>query len=172
MTERSQAVTLNGQPMTVLGDTLKPGDRAPDFHVVAQDLSAKSLADYIGRPMIISVVPSLDTGVCDLQTRRFDSEAVKLGDEVHVLTISADLPFAQKRWCSEAAARMVEVLSDHREMDFGNRWGTHVKELRVEQRAVFVVDAEGIIRHAQYVPEIAEHPDYDAVLEAIRGIVG
>ncbi len=171
MKERPEAVTLEGEPMTVIGDALKPGDIAPHFRVVAQDLSEKTLSDYAGKPLVISVVPSLDTGICDLQTRRFDEEAARLGDKATVLTISADLPFAQKRWCSEAAAETVEVLSDHREMSFGDAWGTHVKELRVEQRAIFVVDAEGRIQYAQYVPEIAEHPDYDAALEAINKIV-
>ena len=171
MTERPGAVTLQGTPMTVIGKELKAGDPAPDFRVVTQDLSEKSLSDYEGKPLLISVVTSLDTGICDLQTRRFDEEAAKLGEKASILTISADLPFAQKNWCSEAAADSVEVLSDHREMNFGDNWGTHVKELRVEQRALFVVDSKGTIVHAQYVPEIAEHPDYDAALEAIRSIV-
>ncbi len=171
MIERPEAVTLEGKPMTVIGKALQPGDTAPDFRVVAQDLSEKTLDDYTGKPLIISVVTSLDTGVCDLQTRRFDEEAAKLADKAAVLTISADLPFAQKRWCSEAATDKVEVLSDHREMSFGDAWGTHVKELRVEQRAVFVVDAEGKIQYADYVPEISEHPNYQAALEAINKIV-
>jgi thiol peroxidase len=106
--------------------------------------------------------------LCDLQTRRFNEEAAKLGDDVVILTVSADLPFAQKRWCGAAGVDRVITLSDHRDMNFGNAYGTHVKELRLEQRSVFVVDSEGIVRYTEYVPEIGQHPDYEAALAAVR----
>jgi len=172
MKERKSAVTLNGKPQTVLGEALKAGDSAPDFRLLADDLSVKTLKDFAGKPLLVSVVPSLDTGICDAQSRRFDQEALKLKDRVNFVTVSVDLPFAQKRWCNEAAAETMQFLSDHREMNFGDAWGTHVKELRLEQRSVFVVDAGGVIRYAQYVPEIAQHPDYDDVLAALKEVAG
>jgi thiol peroxidase len=172
MTERKGAVTLNGKPQTVLGETLKAGEKAPDFRLLADDLSVKTLKDFAGKPLLVSVVPSLDTGICDAQSRRFDQEALKLKDRVNFVTVSVDLPFAQKRWCNEAAAETMQFLSDHRDMNFGDAWGTHVKELRLEQRSVFVVDAGGVIRYAQYVPEIAQHPEYEEVLAALQKVVG
>ncbi len=172
MTERKGAVTLNGKPQTVLGEVLKVGDRAPDFRLVANDSSKKTLRDFAGKPLLVSVVPSLDTGICDAQSRRFDLEAQRLKEKVHFLTVSADLPTAQKRWCNAAAAETMQFLSDHLDMNFGDAWGTHVKELRLEQRSVFVVDAGGVVRYAQYVPEIAQHPEYDEVLEALQKVVG
>lgn len=172
MKEREGAVTLDGAPLTVIGDRLEVGDRAPDFHLVANDLSEKTLADYTGKPLLVSVVPSLFTGICDAQTRRFDEEAVALQGRANFVTVSIDHPFAQKGWCGNAGAETIDVLSDHRDMSFGDAWGTHVKELRLEQRAVFVVDADGIIRHAQYVPEIGRHPDYDGALAALTSLTG
>ena len=120
----------------------------------------------------VSVIPSLDTPVCDLQTKRFNEEAGKLGEGVVVYTISADLPFAANRWCGAVGAKNVQCLSDHRSMSFGDAYGTHVKELRLDARAVFVVDARDRIVHAEYVKEIAEHPNYDAALAAARKAAG
>jgi len=140
--------------------------------LLANDLSEVTLADSAGKVRLISVVPSLDTDICDAQTRRFNEEAVSFGDEVVVLTVSADLPFAQKRWCGAAGVDRVQTLSDHRDMNFGNAYGTHVKELRLEQRAIFVVDRDDTIRYVEYVPEIAQHPNYEAALTAVRQVAG
>jgi thiol peroxidase len=166
--ERAKAVTMRGNPLTLLGPELRAGDAAPDFEALDGKLQPVRLGDSAGKTRIFSVIPSLDTPVCDLQTKRFNEEAAKLGDSVVVYTVSADLPFAQNRWCGAANAKSVKTLSDHRSMSFGDAWGTHVKELRLDARAVFVVDPKGKIVHAQYVKEIAEHPDYDAALDAAR----
>ena len=172
MTEREGGATFKGNPLTVMGDQVAVGDKAPDFELVGNDLSTVTLGDSAGKVRLISVVPSLDTGICDAQTRRFNEEIANLGDNVVGYTISADLPFAQSRWCGNAGVENVITLSDHRDMNFANAYGTHVKELRLEQRAVFVVDGDGTIRYAEYVPEIAQHPDYDAALAALKDVAG
>lgn len=168
--KRKAAVTLKGKPLTVIGPELKPGDRAPNATLVANDGSAVSLDDYAGKLRLISVVYSLDTGICDLQTHRFNQAAADLGPGAVVLTISTDLPFAQKRWCGASGLDQVITLSDHRSMSFGDAYGTHIKELRMEQRAIFVIDTEGIVRYAEYVPEVAQHPDYDKALAVARAL--
>jgi thiol peroxidase len=168
----ARSVTMRGNPLTLLGPEIRVGDDAPDFRVLSTTLKDVTLADSKGRTRIFSVVPSLDTPVCDLQTRRFNEEAAKLGERVVVYTVSADLPFAAGRWCGANDAKNVQCLSDHRTMSFGDAWGTHVKELRLDARAVFVVDKNGRVVHAQYVPEIAQHPDYEAALEAARKAAG
>jgi len=169
--ERFGDVTSKGKPQTVLGKKVTVGDKAPDFTLVANDLSKITLADSAGKARLISVVPSLDTGICDAQTRRFNEEAAKLGDNVTILTVSVDLPFAQRRWCGAAGVDKVQTLSDHLDMNFGDAYGTHVKELRLEQRSIFVVDADGLVTYVEYVPEIAQHPDYEAALAAVRAAV-
>jgi len=164
--ERAKAVTMRGNPLTLIGPELRVGDTAPDAKLLDKALREASIrAD--GKVRIVSVVPSLDTPVCDLQTKRFNEEAGKL-PEVEIVTVSADLPFAQNRWCGAAGATKITVLSDHRNMAFGDAYGVHVKELRLDARAVFVIDKQGKIAHAQYVKEIAEHPDYDAALKAAK----
>lgn len=165
--ERTGAVTLKGKPFTLIGKPLSVGDPAPDFVAVDKDLKPVTLQDTAGKVRIFSVVPSLDTPVCDIMTRRFNQEATSL-DDVELYTISMDLPFAQTRWCSAAGVNNVEMLSDHKEASFGRNYGTLIKELRLEARAIFVVDEAGVIRHAEYVREIANQPDYDAALEAVR----
>lgn len=170
-TERPGAVTFQGQPLTVLGDPVRVGDKAPEFTVLANDLTERHLRDYAGKVKLISVVPSLDTGICDAQTRRWNEEAARFGDNVVVLTISADLPFAQARWCGAAGVERVITLSDHRDMSFGTAYGTYIKELRLEQRAVFIVDENDVVRYAQYVPEIVQHPDYEGALAALREVL-
>lgn len=167
-TERPGAVTMRGKPLTLLGPEIAQGDAAPEFTLLDSSLSEVRLSDSKGKTRVISVVPSLDTPVCDLQTKRFEAEAAKLGENVVVYTVSADLPFAAARWCQANDAKGVVCLSDHRDMSFGDAWGTHVKELRLDARAVFVVGPDDRVVHAQYVGEIAEHPDYDAALEAAR----
>lgn len=169
--ERPNAVTLKGGALTLVGPELKVGDQAPDFVTVGKDLKPVGLADTQGKTRIFSVVPSLDTPVCDSQTRRFNQEAGSLPN-VRIYTISMDLPFAQSRWCAAAGVNNVTMLSDHRDGSFGAAYGTLIKELRLNARALFVVDEGGIIRHLQYVKEVADHPDYEAALEATREIAG
>ena len=171
MQERTGLVTMKGNPVTLIGPELKVGDRAPDFTVVGNDLSQVSLESFRGKVCIISSVPSLDTPVCDMETRRFNSEASRLGDEVVVLTISMDLPFAQKRWCGAAGVDRVVTLSDHRDGSFGRVYGVLIKDLRLLARAVFVIDKEGRITYLELVKEIASEPDYEAVLAAVAKLI-
>ena len=167
MEERSGIITSGGNPLTLLGKEIKVGDQAPDFRVLDNDLKPVSLATYSGKTILISSVPSLDTSVCDMETRRFNEEAGKLGDDVIILTISMDLPFAQKRWCGAAGVDRVVTLSDHREADFGTRYGVLIKELRLLARAVFLVDKERVIRYVEIVPEVSSEPNYEAAIKAV-----
>ena len=166
--ERQGAITFKGNPVTLLGPELKPRMTTPDFSVLANDLSPVTLGDSKGFARIFSVVPSLDTGVCDAQTRRFNEEAVNLGDRVKVITVSVDLPFAQKRWCGAAGIDRVQTVSDHRDLSFGTAYGVVIKELRLLARAVFVVDAADKVVHVEYVSEATQHPDYEAAVEAAK----
>jgi thiol peroxidase len=168
MTERKGVVTMKGNPLTLLGDEVKLGRRAPDFEVLANDLSTVKLSSFRGKVCVVSSVPSLDTAVCDIMTRRFNEEAGKLGNDVVVLTISMDLPFAQKRWCGAAGVENVQTLSDHREASFGKAFGVLIKELRLLARAVFVVNKDGVVRYIEIVNELTNEPDYDAALKAAR----
>lgn len=165
--ERQGATTLRGNPLTVLGPALKPGEKAPDFKAVDDSLKDVNLAGTGGGVRIFSVVPSLDTPVCDAQTKRFNEEAGKLPD-VKIYTISMDLPFAQKRWCGAYGVDHVKMVSDHRAGSFGEAYGTLIKDLRIMSRAIFVVDKNNVIRHVEYVKEVADHPDYEAALAAAR----
>lgn len=160
-------VTFNNEPVTLLGTEVKVGDKAPNFTALGNDLSEKTLDDYKGKVKIISVVPSVDTGVCSQQTKRFNEEADKL-DNTQILTISMDLPFAQGRWCSAEGVENLELLSDHRDADFGEKYGTLIKELRLNARAVFVVDENDKVVHAEYVPEVTTYPDFDAAIQAAK----
>ena len=153
--------------MTVLGPELKVGDKAPDFEAVDNGLKAVTLATTGDGVRIFSVIPSLDTPVCDAQTKRFEEETGKLPN-VSIYTFSMDLPFAQKRWCGAFGVDKVKMLSDHKDASFGSNYGTLIKELRIESRAIFVVDANDRIRHAEYVKEVADHPNYEAALSAAR----
>lgn len=168
MKERKGVITLKGNPMTLVGPELKAGDAAPDCTLAANDLSPVALSSFRGKVVVLAAVPSLDTPVCDLETRRFNQEAAKLGDGVKVVTISMDLPFAQKRWCGAAGATNVVTLSDYREAAFGAGYGVLIKELRLLARSVFVVDREGKIRYVEIVKEVASEPNYPAVLEAVK----
>jgi thiol peroxidase len=165
--ERPGATTLRGEPKTLIGPELKPGDKAPDFKLVDGSLKTVTLSDTGSHVRIISVVPSLDTPVCDAQTKRLNEEASKMPN-VDVLTVSMDLPFAQKRWCGAFGVDKVKMLSDHVDASFGSNYGTLIKELRIESRAIFVVDQKNTIQHAQYVKEVADFPDYDSALAAAR----
>jgi thioredoxin-dependent peroxiredoxin len=166
--ERPGATTLKGNPLTLIGPELHAGDDAPDFQLVDNGLKPVTLKDTGNQVRIISVVPSLDTPVCDAQTKRFNEEAAKLNG-VEIYTVSMDLPFAQKRWCGTFGVDKVKMLSDHKEASFGSHYGTLIKELRIESRAIFVLDPQNKIRHAEYVKEVADHPNYEAALEAARG---
>lgn len=168
MEERSGIITMKGNPLTLVGKGLKEGDTAPDFEVLNNDLSPVKFSSFKGEVCVVSSVPSLDTPVCDMETRRFNQEAAKLGPNVGILTISMDLPFAQKRWCGAAGVDKVTTLSDHRDASFGTAYGVLIKELRLLARAVFVVDGEGIIQHIELVKELTEEPDYDAILNAVK----
>jgi len=165
--ERAGATTLKGNPLTLIGPELKAGDKAPDFTLTDNGLKPVNLKDTGNHVRIISVVPSLDTPVCDAQTKRFNEEAAKLPG-VDIITVSMDLPFAQKRWCGAFGVDKVKMLSDHKDGSFGANYGTLIKELRIESRAIFVLDGSNKIRHAEYVKEVAEHPNYETALSAAR----
>ncbi len=171
MEERVGIITMMDNPLTLIGKELKVGDPAPDVEVLDNDLAPVSLSSFQGRICVVSSVPSLDTPVCDMETRRFNEEAGKLGEDVRILTISMDLPFAQKRWCGAAGVDKVVTLSDHREASFGKAYGVLIKELRLLARAVFVLDREGAIKYSRIVKEVTEEPDYDAVLEAVKSLL-
>jgi thiol peroxidase len=172
MEARSGVVTFKGNPMTLLGPALKVGDKAPEFRVVDAKLAAVTLADSRGKTRIISALPSVDTPVCDAETRRFNEEAAKLPANVVVLTVSMDLPFAQQRWCAAAGVERVTLLSDYQERSFALAYGVLIKELGLLSRSVFVVDADDNIRYIEHVPEITAEPDYAAVLDAAKsGVV-
>lgn len=168
MSERSGVVTVRGNPVTLTGGEVKAGDKAPDFVVVNNDLEEVEFSTLKGKTCLIASVPSLDTPVCDMEARRFNEEAAKLGDKVQILVISMDLPFAQKRWCGASGVDKVMTLSDHRDASFGNAYGVLIKELRLLARAIFVVDTQGTIRYTQIVNEVSQEPDYKAALEALR----
>jgi len=165
--ERQGATTLQGNPLTLVGPELKAGDAAPEFHVVDSGLKPFDLEASGTKTRIFSVVPSLDTPVCDAQTKRFNEEAGKL-EGVDIYTISMDLPFAQKRFCNSFALDNVKMLSDHKEASFGAAYGTLIKELRLLSRAIFVVGPDNKIRYAEYVPEVADFPNYEAALTAAK----
>jgi thiol peroxidase len=165
--ERQGATTLKGNPLTLLGPELKPGDKAPDFQAVDESLQPVTLASTGQKVRLFSVVPSLDTPVCDMQTKRFNDEAAKLPN-VDIYTISMDLPFAQKRWCGAMGIDHVKMISDHKSGSFGEAYGTLIKELRILSRAIFVLGADNTIKYAEYVKEVGDHPNYDAALAAAK----
>ncbi|MBW8015398.1 MAG: thiol peroxidase [Planctomycetes bacterium] len=171
MTERESVVTMKGQGLVLLGNEVKVGDSAEDVTLVGNDLGEVKLSSYRGQVCIISVVPSLDTPVCDVMTRRFNEAAGELAGDVVVLTISADLPFAQARWCGAADADNVVTLSDYRDAAFGQAYGVLIKGLRLLARAVFIVDIDGVVRYEQIVPELTDEPDYDAALRAAKALL-
>jgi thiol peroxidase len=165
--ERAGATTMRGNPLTLVGPELKAGEPAPDFSVVDSSLKPVHLADTEGKTRIFSVVPSLDTPVCDAQTRRFNEEAGKL-QNVDIYTVSMDLPFAQRRFCNSFALDNVKMLSDHKEGSFGESYGTLIKELRILSRAIFVLGPDNKLKYVEYVPEVADHPNYEAALAAVK----
>lgn len=171
MSKSARYVTMKGQSLTLLGDEVSVGQEAPAFEAVANDLSTVKFSSFRGRVCIVSSVPSLDTSVCDKMARRFNEEAGELGEDAAVLTISMDLPFAQKRWCGAAEAENVTVVSDHLEASFGKAFGVLIKELRLLARAVFVVDKDGVVRYKQVVDELTNEPDYESALKAAKELL-
>lgn len=170
-TERPNATTMRGNPLTLIGPELRVGDKAPTFTARTQDLKPFTLDDTKGKIRLFSAVPSLDTPVCDTETRRFNAEAAKLGDKVEIVTISVDLPFAQKRWCAAAGIDKIKVVSDYFDRSFSQAYGTLIKELRLSSRAVFVVDDRDTIRYLEYVPEVGDQPDYNRALSALKALL-
>ncbi|WP_085991686.1 thiol peroxidase [Oceanobacillus senegalensis] len=160
-------VTFGQEPVTLLGSEVKVGDTAPDFTALSNDLKEVSLENYKGKVKLIAAVPSVDTGVCSAEAKRFNEEASSL-DNVQVLTISMDLPFAQARWCAAEGVKNLDTLSDHRDASFGENYGVLMKENRLLARAVFVVDSENKVTYVEYVPEVTTHPNYEAALEAAK----
>ncbi|WJH34524.1 thiol peroxidase [Paenibacillus sp. CC-CFT747] len=163
--------TLKGNPITLVGNQVKVGDQAPDFTVNKNLMETASLKDFEGKVKLISVVPSLDTGVCDAQTRRFNEEASKLGDKVVVLTISNDLPMAQARWCGAAGVDRVITLSDYKNLSFGQAYGVVIEELRLLMRSIFVIDENNKVQYVEYLSEMTDHPNYEAAIEAVKKLV-
>jgi thioredoxin-dependent peroxiredoxin len=171
MSERKGAVTMKGKALTLVGDELKVGYEAPEFTAINNDLSEYKFPDEEGKIYIISSVPSLDTPVCDSETRKFNDKAANLSNDVKIITISADLPFAQSRWCGVAGVDRIKTVSDHRDMSFGKAYGVMIKELRLLARAVFVIDRERIIRHIEIVHEVGDEPHYDDIIEEAKKLL-
>ncbi len=171
MKERTGVVTFKGNPLTLVGDEVKVGQAAPDVELLANDLSTIKPSAFRGKVCVITSVPSLDTPVCDTETRRFNEAAAQLGDDAVVLTVSMDLPFAQARWCGAAGVENVKTLSDHRDTAFGTAYGVLIKELRLLARTVFVVDKKGTVRYIEFVEEVTHEPDYDAALAAAKALL-
>jgi thiol peroxidase len=167
----ARQTTLKGNPLDLAGPELKVGDKAPDFSLTDNGLGTVTLADTGNGVRIVAVVPSLDTPVCDQEVRRFNEEAANLG-AVKILTVSCDLPFAQKRWCGAAGVDKVQSLSDYKSGKFGADYGVMISDLRIHSRAIFVVDGENTIRYVEYVPEVADHPNYEAALAAAKSLAG
>jgi len=171
MSNSANTVTLHGNPLPLSGNPIKVGDPLPEVELVNNDLQPVRLSSYRGKVVVLSVVPSLDTPVCDMQTRRFNSEAANLSEDVVILTVSMDLPFAQKRWCGAAGVERVITLSDHRGAAFGQATGLLIEALRLLARSVLVVDREGVVRYSQLVGEVGDEPNYETALSAVRELI-
>ncbi|WP_337101520.1 thiol peroxidase [Paenibacillus sp. YIM B09110] len=169
--ERTGVATFKSNPITLIGPELKVGDKAPDFSINKNLVENASLADYAGKVKLISVVPSIDTGVCDAQTRRFNVEAASLGENVAILTVSVDLPFAQSRWCGASGVDKVVLLSDYKAHSFGEAYGVYIKELGLDMRSIFVIDANDTIQYVEYLPEMTEHPNYEQAISAVKALL-
>ena len=169
--ERKGVITFKGNPLTLIGAEIKAGDQAPDFKVTAKDLSEATLASTQGKTRLISVVPSLDTPVCEMQTKRFNEEASKLPSNVAVLTLSMDLPFAQNRFCTANHSDKITTLSDYKNASFGKNYGVLIKELHLLTRAIFIVGPDDKVQYAEYVKEVTSHPDYDKALNILKAKV-
>jgi thiol peroxidase len=170
MAESRRTVMLKGKPLTLSGPEIRVGQKAPDFKLLAIDSTNVELSQSKGKVRLLSVVHSLDTGVCDLQTQRFEQEAAKFKDAI-IYAISMDLPFAQARYCGAHSIKNLQTLSDHREASFGRAYGVLIEELRLLSRAIFIIDRKDIVRYVEYVPEVTQHPDYDKAIEALKNVV-
>ena len=164
-------ITFQGNPLTLTGHQVSVGDKVPDVELLANDLSPVKLSGYQGKTCVILTVPSLDTPVCDIETRKFNEKAAALGDKVAILAVSMDLPFAQARWCGAAGVKGVQTLSDHRSAELGKSFGVLIDGLRLLARSVFVVDKKGIIRYIEVVGELTNEPDYKAAIKAVKDLV-
>ena len=171
MKEIKDKVTFKGNPVTLVGNEVKIGETAPDFTVLSPELKEIKLSDYKGKVVVIAVFPSVDTGVCALQLARFNQEAANFGDDVQLLTISVDLPFALKRYCADKGIENALTVSDHKELDFGTKYGFVIKELRLLSRGTVIVDQTGVVKYVEYVSEVGEHPNYEKALEVIKELV-
>ncbi|SFE98239.1 thiol peroxidase, atypical 2-Cys peroxiredoxin [Paenibacillus catalpae] len=169
--ERTGVAAFKGNPITLIGPEVKVGDQAPDFTINKSLVDSVSLKDFAGKVKLISVVPSIDTGVCDAQTRRFNEEAANLGDKVIVLTVSVDTPFAQSRWCGAAGVDKVVMLSDFKSHDFGQAYGVYIKEFGLDMRAIFVIDENDKVQYVEYLSEMTEHPNYEQAINAVKALV-
>ncbi len=169
---RSNAVTFKGNPMTLAGEAVKEGSQAPDFkvHYFEGGLKTITPADLKGKPTIISVVPSLDTGVCAIQTKKFNEQLASMKDKINAVTISLDLPFAMNRFCGAETITNLRVGSDYMDRNFGNAFGVLIEELKLLARSVFVLDKDGKVVHAQVVPEVTQEPNYEAALTALKSV--
>ena len=170
MAAKDRTVNLKGKPVRLVGPELKVGQKAPPFKLLAIDMSEVELSQSKGKVRLLSVVHSLDTGVCDLQTQRFEAEASKFKDVV-IYTISVDLPFAQARYCGAHSISNLKTLSDHREASFGRAYGVLIEKLRLLSRAIFIIDGDDIVRYVEYVPEVTQHPDYDRAIEGLKNVI-
>ena len=169
--ERKGVVTFKGNPLTLLGDEVKVGQKANDFKALDQNMTEKTLSEFKGKVKLIAAVPSLDTPVCDTEIKRFNDEASKLSKDLAIVFISMDLPFAQKRFCQEFDINKVKTLSDHKDASFGNAYGVLIKELRLLARAIFVIDRSDTVKYVEYVKELGTPPDYNAALDALKKVV-
>lgn len=169
--ERKNSVTLKGNPVTLVGDEVKVGQKAGDFKALDHDLKDRTLGDYKGKIKLIASVPSLDTPVCDSEIKRFNDEMTKLSKDVVIIFISMDLPFAQKRFCQEFEINKIKTLSDHRDADFGIKYGVLIKELRLLARAIFLIDKDDVVRYVEYVKEVGMPPNYDLALKAVKSVL-
>lgn len=170
---RSGAVTFKGNPMTLAGEALAAGQAAPDFklHFFDNGMQELTLADLKGKPSLLSIVPSLDTGVCATQTKKFNETLGEYGDKINAVTVSLDLPFAMNRFCGAENITNIRSASDYQDRNFSNSWGTLLEELKIMTRAIFVLDAEGQIKHVEYVGEVTDEPNYDAAIAALKSLL-
>lgn len=162
-------ITFKGNPVTLVGERIEAGSEAPDFTLVGNDLSEVKLSDFDGKKKIILAVPSLDTGICSQETKRFNEEADKL-ENVQIITVSMDLPFAQTRWCAAEGVKNLITASDHKDAEFGTKYGALIKEHRLLARSIFVLDETNKVHYVEYCEEVSSHPDYDACLEAVKSL--
>jgi thiol peroxidase len=169
MKENSVKITFAGNPLTLLGNEVKVGDKAPDFNSVGAGLAPVKLSDFAGKTIVLAIYPSIDTGVCAAQNRRFNAEANNMKDVV-VLSISCDLPFAQSRFCAAEGLENIKTISDHKELEFGQKYGFWIKELHLLARGTVVIDKAGIVKYVEYVSEVTHEPNYDAALAVVKGL--